>query len=112
MSTIAERQSILQQAPFTLSLAQELLASYGSPLYVYQSDILRRTIARITKAISYPRTQFCFASVTNGSVALLQIFRDLRVGTARQYTGRYLFRNSGRFCTQKHCLQRQQLAPK
>ncbi|MEG4630391.1 decarboxylase [Microcoleus sp. AR_TQ3_B6] len=76
MSTIAERQSIFQQAPFTLSLAQDLLASYGSPLYVYQSDILRRTIARITKAISYPRTQFCFASVTNGSVALLQIFRD------------------------------------
>jgi diaminopimelate decarboxylase len=76
MSTIAERQSICQQAPFTHSLAQELLASYGSPLYVYQSDILRRTIARITKAISYPRTQFCFASVTNGSVALLQIFLD------------------------------------
>jgi len=76
MSTVADRQSIFQQAPFTLSLAQELLASYGSPLYIYQSDILRRTIARITKAISYPRTQFCFASVTNGSVALLQIFRD------------------------------------
>jgi diaminopimelate decarboxylase len=76
MSTISERQSIFQQAPFTLSLAQELLASYGSPLYVYQSDILCRTIARITKAISYPRTQFCFASVTNGSVALLQIFRN------------------------------------
>lgn len=75
MSTIAERKSILKQAPFTLSLAQELLATYGSPLYVYQSDILRRTIARITKAISYPRTQFCFASVTNGSVALLQIFQ-------------------------------------
>ena len=36
---------------------------------------MRRTIARITKAISYPRTQFCFASVTNGSVALLQIFQ-------------------------------------
>ncbi|MBD0341364.1 MAG: decarboxylase, partial [Microcoleus sp. Co-bin12] len=75
MSTIADCQSILKQAPFTLSLAQELLASYGSPLYVYQSDILRRTIARITKAISYPRTQFCFASVTNGSIALLQIFQ-------------------------------------
>ena len=75
MSTIAQGQSILKQAPFTLSLAQELLASYGSPLYIYQSDILRRTIARITKAISYPRTEFCFASVTNGSVALLQIFQ-------------------------------------
>lgn len=72
----ADRKSILKEPPFTLALAQELLATYGSPLYVYQSDILRRTIARITQAISYPRTQFCFASVTNGSVALLQIFRD------------------------------------
>ncbi|TAG65528.1 MAG: decarboxylase, partial [Oscillatoriales cyanobacterium] len=76
MQTITDRKSIIKQPPFTLALAQELLATYGSPLYVYQSDILRRTIARITKAIDYPRTQFCFASVTNGSIALLQIFRD------------------------------------
>lgn len=75
MSTITERKSILKEPPFTLSLAQELLATYGSPLYVYQNDILRQTIARITKAISYPRTQFCFASVTNGNIALLQIFQ-------------------------------------
>ena len=76
MQTITDRKSIIKQPPFTLALAQELLATYGSPLYVYESDILRRTIARITKAIDYPRTQFCFASVTNGSIALLQIFRD------------------------------------
>ncbi len=65
----------LDEAPFSLQLAQELLNTYGSPLYVYNSETLGRTINRITQAIPYPRTQFHFASVTNGNVALLQIFR-------------------------------------
>ncbi|MBN4004461.1 MAG: decarboxylase [Nostoc sp. LPT] len=61
--------------PFTKELAQELLNNYGSPLYVYNGDRLCETIERITKAVSYPRTQFRFASVTNGNIALLKIFR-------------------------------------
>ncbi|TAF56528.1 MAG: decarboxylase [Oscillatoriales cyanobacterium] len=75
MQTIDTSNSILKEEPFTFDLAKELLATYGSPLYVYQSDVLQRTIARITNAISYPQTQFCFASVTNGNIALLQIFQ-------------------------------------
>ncbi|WP_421655994.1 decarboxylase [Leptothermofonsia sp. ETS-13] len=62
--------------PFPLSLAQELLSTYGSPLYVYQSDRLRQTIHQITRAIPYPHTQFQFATVTNGNLALLRIFRE------------------------------------
>ena len=61
--------------PFSRELAQELLNNYGSPLYVYNGDRLRETIERISKAVSYPRTQFRFASVTNGNIALLKIFR-------------------------------------
>jgi len=62
--------------PFTKELAQELLNSYGSPLYVYDGDRLRQTIEYITGAVSYPHTQFRFASVTNGNIALLKIFRS------------------------------------
>lgn len=62
--------------PFSLELAQSLLQTYGSPLYVYQADQLRQTIQQITQAIPYPRTHFRFASVTNGNIALLRIFRD------------------------------------
>lgn len=65
----------VQETPFPLELAHELLAIYGSPLYVYQGDRLRQTIGHITQAIPYPRTHFHFASVTNGNVALLQIFQ-------------------------------------
>jgi diaminopimelate decarboxylase len=62
------------------AIAQELLSTYGSPLYVYNSDRLKRTIQHITQAIPYPHTQFCFASVTNGNLSLLQIFRDAHWG--------------------------------
>lgn len=61
--------------PFSQELAQELLNTYDSPLYIYQADILNQTITRITEAFSYPHTQFRFASVTNGNISLLQIFR-------------------------------------
>ncbi|XHX77142.1 MAG: hypothetical protein RBJ76_22290 [Stenomitos frigidus ULC029] len=64
------------QPPFSLALAETLLDTYGSPLYVYEGDRLRQTIQHITQAIPYPRTRFHFASVTNGNVALLQIFRE------------------------------------
>ncbi|MBG1269232.1 diaminopimelate decarboxylase family protein [Nostoc sp. WHI] len=69
-------QLISSSLPFSWEQAQELVNIYGSPLYVYQSDRLRETIERITKAINYPRTQFRFASVTNGNIALLKIFRS------------------------------------
>ncbi|MGJ5631572.1 diaminopimelate decarboxylase family protein [Nostoc sp. CALU 1950] len=67
-------------SPFSKELAQELLSIYGSPLYVYNGDRLGETIERITKAVSYPRTQFRFASVTNGNIALLKIFRSFGWG--------------------------------
>ncbi|MEB3178388.1 MAG: decarboxylase [Nostocaceae cyanobacterium] len=66
--------------PFDLELAQELLTTYGSPLYVYQGEQLRHTIQRITQAIPYQHTQFRFASVTNSNIALLQIFRSMGWG--------------------------------
>ncbi|MDF5709932.1 MAG: decarboxylase [Nostoc sp. S4] len=62
--------------PFSWEQAQELLSNYGSPLYVYDGDRLRQTIECITQAVSYPRTLFRFASVTNGNIALLKIFRS------------------------------------
>lgn len=79
-----------------LALAQELLQVYGSPLYVYNGDILRRTIAHITQAISYPHTKFHFASVTNGNIALLKIFKNAGWGLHANTPGDiYLGLNAG-----------------
>jgi diaminopimelate decarboxylase len=60
----------------TLEQVQELFVVYGSPLYVYQAETLRQMIDRITKAVPHPKTQFRFASVTNGNISLLKIFRE------------------------------------
>jgi len=62
------------------AFAQELLAGYGSPLYVYDGDRLRQTLGQISQAISYPQTRFCFATVTNGNLSLLRIVRDRQWG--------------------------------
>jgi diaminopimelate decarboxylase len=64
------------RSPLPLSLIERLLDMYGSPLYVYDGDELRRTIQHITRSIPYPQTQFHFATVTNGNVALLRIFQE------------------------------------
>ncbi|MEH2065675.1 MAG: decarboxylase [Nostoc sp.] len=77
---VRSEKLIPSSLPFSKELAQELLNNYGSPLYVYFSDRLGETIERITKAVSYPRTQFRFASVTNGNIALLKIFRSFGWG--------------------------------
>ncbi|MEH2229929.1 MAG: decarboxylase [Nostoc sp.] len=77
---VRSEQLISSSPPFSKELAEELLNNYGSPLYVYNGDRLRETIERISKAVSYPRTQFRFASVTNGNIALLKIFRSFGWG--------------------------------
>lgn len=56
--------------------AQKLLNIYGSPLYIYDKVHLKRTIEKITKSIPYSDTEFKFASVTNGNIHLLKIFKD------------------------------------
>ncbi|MFM9159847.1 MAG: decarboxylase, partial [Dolichospermum sp.] len=80
----------------TPGLVHELLQVYGSPLYVYDADILRQTISYITKAISYPHTQFHFASVTNSNIALLKIFKNAGWGLHANTPGDiYLGLNAG-----------------
>lgn len=74
------RTDTLARSPLSLATVSELLDKYGSPLYVYDGDELRRTIQSITQSIPYPRTRFHFATVTNGNIALLQIFKAMGWG--------------------------------
>lgn len=68
--------NINKVSEISFPLAQELLNIYGSPLYVYNGDRLRQTIQHISQAVSYSDTRFCFASVTNGNIALLRLFKE------------------------------------
>lgn len=57
------------------ALAEELLANYGSPLYVYDAAHLDQRILEVANSIKYSRTRFAFAAVTNGNIALLRRFK-------------------------------------
>lgn len=82
--------------PFSWETAQELLEIYGSPLYVYDGDILNQTISHITNSFNYPLTRFYFASVTNGNIALLKIFKNAGWGLHANTPGDiYLGLNAG-----------------
>jgi diaminopimelate decarboxylase len=76
------------------NLAQELLTNYGSPLYVYDLEILRHTIGHITRAI--PGASFYFAAVTNGNVSLLKTFQEMGWGLHANTPGDiYLAQHAG-----------------
>lgn len=62
--------------PYYFAVAKNLLLTYGSPLYVYQRDRLQDTITQISHSIPYPKTTFQFASVTNGNINLLRLFKE------------------------------------
>jgi diaminopimelate decarboxylase len=94
METVQKITNLM--TPFSQEVAEELLQVYGSPLYVYDGDILKQTIAHITNAFRYPRTRFHFASVTNGNVALLKIFKNAGWGLHANTPGDiYLGLNAG-----------------
>ena len=77
LTTQPSPQVILMPTAFqpSAALAADLLRVYGSPLYVYDGDRLQQTLHHIAQAIPYHRTRFHFATVTNGSVALLQLVK-------------------------------------
>lgn len=76
IESLLQNETKIHSPPFSEALAQRLLSTYGSPLYVYQADRLRQTIEHITRSIDYPHVQFHFATVTNGNIALLQLIQQ------------------------------------
>lgn len=84
------------QPPLSAEQAQALVQDYGSPLYVYQGERLRQTLAHITASVPYDNTAFHFAAVTNGNVALLQQVRAAGWGLHANTPGDiYLGRQAG-----------------
>ncbi len=73
IESLLQNETKIHSPPFSEAIAQRLLSTYGSPLYVYQADRLHETLDRITRSIDYPHVQFHFATVTNGNIALLQL---------------------------------------
>lgn len=59
--------------------AIELLASFGSPLYVFDAEVLRARVARVRAAFG-PRVQLLWSVKANPSVAVTRVLREAGAG--------------------------------
>ena len=61
---------------FGVSDPARLLAEYGSPLYVYNEDILRARCREMKNLVSLPGFTACYSTKANGNPHLLRIIRE------------------------------------
>lgn len=92
--------TLIRSFPSDPGFLAQLAERFGTPLFVYDARVLETAIERLIAAVPYPTTRFHFASVTNGNVELLRIFRrkgwglhantpgDLHLGLAAGFRGR------------------------
>ena len=57
-----------------------LAAEFGTPLYVYSANRLRENARRLQSAFAKLNPLICFAVKANDNLAILQLFRDLKLG--------------------------------
>lgn len=57
----------------------DLIERYGSPLYVYNENILRQRCRELKNVVRYPRFTIHYAIKANSNVTLLKIIRDERL---------------------------------
>ncbi len=54
----------------------QLIERFGSPLYVYDEDILRDRIKILKKSIGYPNKQILYACKSNTNPSIMKVFRE------------------------------------
>lgn len=60
--------------------APELVARFGSPVYVYDASVVKRQIARLTHAFASLSPRLFYAMKANGNVAILSMMRAAGLG--------------------------------
>lgn len=60
--------------------AAALVKDFGSPLYVYNAELIAVRTKALQKAFSYPHTKLHFACKANSTHDILHLLRDLGVG--------------------------------
>jgi diaminopimelate decarboxylase len=56
--------------------AASLIDEFGSPLYVYEEDMLRLRAKELLGAISYPNMEIKYACKANTNIEIMRIFRE------------------------------------
>lgn len=61
---------------FGHSTPRELIQIYGSPLYVYNEQILRNQCRKLKSSFKYPLVKFHFSMKSNSNINLLRIMKS------------------------------------
>ncbi len=56
--------------------AQSLADKYGTPLYVYEAETIRKRLNELQTAIHYPHLKVHYAAKTNSNLAILRLLRN------------------------------------
>lgn len=65
-----------QKKVFNKIDVKELIKAYGSPLYVYDEEILRQRCREMKNLVSYPNFRVNYSAKANTNVELLKIIRE------------------------------------
>jgi diaminopimelate decarboxylase len=57
--------------------AESLAREYGTPLYVYEEEVIRSRFADLLKAIPYPALRIHYACKANSNIEILKLLRSL-----------------------------------
>src|SRR5947199_10084398 len=77
--------------------APDLIARYGSPLYVYDAEVMRRQIERVRRAFSALPFRPFYAMKANGALAILDVVRGAGFGRDAVSPGEIFFARLARF---------------
>src|SRR5436305_14200682 len=76
--------------------APDLIERYGTPLYVYDAEVIRRQIDRVKNAFKALPFRPFYAMKANGALAILDIIRKSRFGCDAVSPGEiYIARQAG-----------------
>ena len=56
--------------------AEELVRKYGSPLYVYNGDLIRQRYREVVSSIKYPKTRMLYACKANTNPEIMKILLE------------------------------------
>lgn len=74
---VERRGDVLHAAGVSLD---ELAATHGTPLYVYNADAIRRQFERLDTALAGVPHRICFAVKANSNLGVLRVLRDCGAG--------------------------------
>ncbi len=60
--------------------ASEVVAKYGTPIYVYDEDVIRNRYRDLAESFSYPKVRIIYAAKANTNPRILEILREEGAG--------------------------------